>query len=507
MKIALYIRLSNADEETGFTKIESESIQNQRNYINAFLDKDPIFSNGSRIEFVDDGFSGTTENRPNLIKMMEATKSGEIDVICVKDFSRFFRDYIEAGNYLECVFPFLGVRFISINDNYDSDNFKGTTGGMEMVMRNIVYSAYSKDLSLKISTAKKQKTKQGKFIGSHPPFGYKKDEFDKNKLVIDEISSKYVRRVFDLILEGKSTTEVAKILNQENIPTKGEYFKIRYKNSKKHSSMLNTISWNSKRVYEIIRARVYVGDMVGGHKKKVTYNSKQTIKHEPIIVENTHTGIVTREDFIKAGNMIKTNKTGKKRECDIYPLRKLVRCGHCKYMMERKLKNNEYIFHCKNGKSGAKTNCNINSMIKENELEKLVINIIKSHLCLIDENIFLDIKGKKEDISVKIKEKSNLINGYKKAKLRLYEKFVNEQISKEKYSLDKKNLEQKIAELEILTTSLQKIEDDKNNELDPFSFLNSNNLTCEIANIFIEEILVFDVKEIEIKLKYNDNFF
>ena len=103
--------------------------------------------------------------------MMEKVRHGEINLICVKDFSRFSRDYIETGNYLECTFPFMGVRFISINDGYDSDHYKGTTGGLEVVMRSIIYAAYSKDLSVKTTTAKIQMMKQGKYVGGYAPYG------------------------------------------------------------------------------------------------------------------------------------------------------------------------------------------------------------------------------------------------------------------------------------------------------------------------------------------------
>ena len=147
--IAIYIRLSMADEETGSSKAESDSIVNQRSLISRYLDRHPALSRYKRTEFCDDGYTGTNTNRPAFTDMMKRIKDGEFNLICVKDFSRFSRDYIEIGDCLECLFPFLGVRFIPINDNYDSDDHKGTTGGLDVVMRNIVYAAYSKDLSVK----------------------------------------------------------------------------------------------------------------------------------------------------------------------------------------------------------------------------------------------------------------------------------------------------------------------------------------------------------------------
>ena len=161
-KVAIYIRLSLADEDTRRSKEESDSVQHQRLLIHEFLNRHPELKDAPRTEFVDDGFTGTNTNRPAFQNMMKKLRSGELNVLVTKDFSRAMRDYTEMGNYLECVFPFLGVRYISINDGYDSNDYKGTTGGLEVVMRSIIYAAYSKDLSVKTTSAKIQMMKQGK---------------------------------------------------------------------------------------------------------------------------------------------------------------------------------------------------------------------------------------------------------------------------------------------------------------------------------------------------------
>ena len=192
--IGIYIRLSMADEDTGYgSKAESDSIGNQRMLINRFLDNHPELSHCQRSEFADDGYTGTNFHRPQFTQMMEKVKRGEINLICVKDFSRFSRDYIETGNYLECTFPFMGVRFISINDGYDSDDYKGTTGGLEVVMRSIIYAAYSKDLSVKTTSAKIQMMKQGKYVGGYAPYGYVLHPTIRNKLAVDPEAADVIR--------------------------------------------------------------------------------------------------------------------------------------------------------------------------------------------------------------------------------------------------------------------------------------------------------------------------
>ena len=236
--IGIYIRLSLADEDTGYgNKTESDSISNQRMLINRYLDNHPELSKCPRLEFADDGYTGTNFHRPQFTAMMEKVRRGEINLICVKDFSRFSRDYIETGNYLECTFPFMGVRFISINDGYDSDEYKGTTGGLEVVMRSIIYAAYSKDLSVKTTSAKVQMMKQGKYVGGYAPYGYMMHPTKRNALAVDPDSAAVVRRIFDEALAGNNTSVIADMLNDEKVPTPGQYFRSKYPDNKKFLRM------------------------------------------------------------------------------------------------------------------------------------------------------------------------------------------------------------------------------------------------------------------------------
>ena len=307
-KIAVYIRLSLADEDTGKTKSESDSIGNQRMLINHFLDDHPALSAYSRAEFVDDGYTGTNFDRPQFQAMMNQVRAGEISVICVKDFSRFSRDYIETGNYLECVFPFLGVRFISVNDGYDSDDYKGTTGGLEVVMRNIIYAAYSKDLSIKTTSAKLQMMKQGKYVGGYAPYGYKMHPKVRNKLAIDPDSAVIVRRIFDEAMAGKKSSEIAKGLNDDEIPTPGQYFRSNHPGKNNFNYMSSKISWNPPMIYRILTKPVYTGATVGHAMKIAAPLSKKRVradKSDRIIVENMHEPIVTKEEFEAAQKAIR----------------------------------------------------------------------------------------------------------------------------------------------------------------------------------------------------------
>ena len=514
MNIALYIRLSSADEDTGFGKTESESIINQRKYLNHYLNGHETLSLGRRNEFVDDGFSGTNGNRPALSNMMEAVRRRELDVICVKDFSRFFRDYIEAGNFLECVFPFLGVRFISVNDNYDSDKFKGTTGGMEMVMRNIIYAAYSKDLSLKVRTGKVQMMKQGKYIGSHPPYGYQKNPQDKNQLIIDPNSTKVVRLIFDLALEGKVTREIAVVLNTEQIPTLGQYFKSRYPNSKKYSSMWSEISWNSTRVHGILTNQLYTGDLICHRKRKVDVFSNKTVRQNPIVVEGTHEGIVTKEEFKQAQQVIKGGLKKPERTYAQFPLKGLVRCGNCKYMMERsKRGNHKYVYTCNYASNGSNYDCSKDLMVDEVELESLVFQSIRHLISLAKMEGMSPIQSTFQETTAKLDTLARQIDGCKTFKLRLYERYTCEEVSRELYLKEKAELEIKITQLErakeVFEQARQCREDvSEQNELVQLcnTFAKTLKLSYEMAQAFVDDIYIHDNESIEIKLKFQDLF-
>lgn len=182
-KIALYIRLSVEDQ---MKKDESESIINQRCYINDFLDRNVEFKGFSKEEYVDDGYTGTNEKRPAFQRMLEEVKQGKINAIIVKDLSRFMRDYIALGDYLENIFPFLGIRFIAINDGYDSFKEKGNGTDLDIQFKGLLYDFYTKDISQKVKTVTTQLKNQGKFLAWSPPLGYMKDPNDKHKIIIDK---------------------------------------------------------------------------------------------------------------------------------------------------------------------------------------------------------------------------------------------------------------------------------------------------------------------------------
>ena len=507
----MYIRLSLADEDTGKTKSESDSIGNQRMLINRFLDNHENLSKLPRAEFVDDGYTGTNFNRPQFQTMMHQLRAGEISVICVKDFSRFSRDYIETGNYLECVFPFLGVRFISVNDGYDSDDYKGTTGGLEVVMRNIIYAAYSKDLSVKTTTAKVQMMKQGKYVGGYAPYGYKMHPTVRNRLAVDPESSVIVRRIFDEAMAGKNASAIAKGLNDDGIPTPGQYFRANHPGKNNFNYMSGKISWNPPMIYRILTKPVYTGATVGHAMKIAAPLSKKRVradKSDWIVVENMHEPIVMKEEFDIAQKAIR--KEGKKAPCKTsdYPLQGLVRCGNCRRAMRRRVWNGKAYFTCMNSMQDSDTECAVGEHYAEDELERVAFNAIKLFIQFAkQEHIQRKQAAEKRKSAVdKAKRLQSQAEQLKVAKLRLYEKYAADEISREAYLKAKAELDGKLAENE--KEMKETTHDSPKSEVDTrlIEACNSSKgvekLTHDLAHAFIKSVYVYPGDRVEIEWKF-----
>lgn len=221
---ALYIRLSLEDGDVdGVTKAESNSVNAQRHLLSEFYANQEEFQNIPSLEYVDDGYSGTNFNRPAFRRMMEDASAGRIGIIVVKDFSRFGRDDLEVGNYLEKILPLLGVRFISVNDGFDSENYSGITGGMNVALKNMLNAMYSRDLSKKVRSAMTTHAQKGEYMPAFPPYGYLKDSENKHHLIVDPEAAAIVKLVFTMAADGKTKGQIAKYLNENNVMTCREY--------------------------------------------------------------------------------------------------------------------------------------------------------------------------------------------------------------------------------------------------------------------------------------------
>lgn len=336
--IAAYLRLSKENEEM---KDESNSISSQRMMIREYIIRH--FDHFEYREFLDDGYSGTNFRRPGVTDLLEQIRGGQINCVIVKDFSRFSRDYIELGSYLDQIFPFLGVRFISLNDHYDSEKHKGSTTELGISFKGLMYDLYSKDLSTKVKASLCTRKGQGQYAMGNVPFGYAKNPEDRHRLVIAEDEAEIVRSIFSLALEGRTTTEIAKRLNQEKIHTPMEF-----RMKENQSSHRSAYQWNHSTICLILKNPVYAGDMVYGKYYRKETGGKNHLKprSEWKVYRDHHPAIISRDVFEEIQKSRKHTESGKTRKIEYHPLQGKVFCGGCKKsMVLRKRSLNPY-FYC-----------------------------------------------------------------------------------------------------------------------------------------------------------------
>lgn len=336
MTAAKYIRLSSADEDIRMgDKAESNSVVNQRKLLDCYLESHREFSNCTILEFLDDGRSGTNLDRPGMRAMLDAARRHEIDCIIVKDFSRFARDYIESGRYLEQVFPALGIRFISVNDCYDSYDFPyGTAGNINNGLLNLINEMYSRDLSQKSKAAKRLYAQRGQCISAYPVYGYLKSPEDKRTWIPDPEAAPVVQRMFNWYVEGLTPTEIAKRLNEDGIPTPAQHKRALGSKRQLWNSERTDNFWRATTIGKILRDERYTGKLVA---LKTTlselgniHSAKAIEKDDWVIVPGAFEAIISQEIFDQVQAKIET----------AWPTRKLgpmkrrlfsrkLRCGHC----------------------------------------------------------------------------------------------------------------------------------------------------------------------------------
>ena len=318
-KAAIYIRLSEADEGKAYES-DSESVLNQRNMLMKFVkDNGFIFVD----EYVDDGYSGTDFERPGFMRMIEAIKNKEINLVIVKDLSRLGRDHIMTGYYIETFFPENGIRFISLQEGYDNAVNQASNDSSTFIIACNDY--FSKQNSIKIRNVLNDKRRNGKFIGSMPSFGYMRDPEDKGHLLPNPETAFIVKKIFEMANDGTSVSDIASYLNDCKYPTPSLY-----KKKEGSKQKVNPI-WTISSVKKILKNQMYTGDMVQNVQTKLSYKSpkKVTLNKEAwIIVPNTHEPLVSKEVFFKVQNNVKRKpKTQSNREKRLFE--NLIYCKEC----------------------------------------------------------------------------------------------------------------------------------------------------------------------------------
>ena len=387
---AIYLRLSRDDEDIdGSAKRESDSISSQRELARSFVREQPdmeLFD-----IYIDDGYSGANFDRPDFKRMMADIENGNVNCVVVKDLSRFGRDYIEAGRFIQKTFPAFSVRFIAITDHYDSLTADQSTTSLVIPVKNFVNDSYCQDISEKVKSHQRVKREKGKFIGAFAVYGYQKDHEDKNKLVIDEYAAKIVKNIFTWKLDGMSNLAIANRLNENGIFSPLEYKKS-YGEHYSTGFQAGIVSkWSAVAVKRILTNEIYTGMMVQGKREKVNYKVDKILEKpesEWFKVEGTHEAIISKEDYQNVQRLLKVDTRAGKGKEKAHMFSGLLFCGDCKEPMVRRMnryKGTEKIYYICSTRNRSE-GCSRHS-ISEADLKKVVFWIIQSQVeLLIDVN-------------------------------------------------------------------------------------------------------------------------
>lgn len=508
---ALYLRLSSEDGD----KDESTSIESQKHLLEDFLkNRDDITLYNI---YVDDGYSGTNFNRPAFKRMFEDMKLNRFNTIIVKDLSRLGRNYIEAGNYIEQIFPLFNIRFIAVNDNIDSYLNPKSISELNLPLKNLINDEYARDISRKVSSALKTMRKNGLFTGGITPYGYKRDPKDKHHLVIDEEAAKIVKLIYKLYLEGFGIKKITNYLNEKNILNPSGYRKLNRENANRIGYF-----WGISTISKILDNQIYCGDMIQGKSTYVSYKIHKKVKknkedwdvvkstHEPIIDRNTWNRVceLRKQAFIKVDINEKEKSLFKGK----------LKCADCGYKMQRQYRaesKDRVVFNCSTYISRSKKACS-NHFITENMLKRIIWKVIKQEIKLFNnEKKTSRFKANMDSINKYNKEieKENInLSRYKNIKVGLYEDWKLGNITEEEYKnysyeyTDKiNNIIKNINYLNEKVNGIKKVE--RNVNTSPFdSFTNCKELTYEMVEYFIDSIEVCSNNSIIINFKYRDEF-
>lgn len=519
-----YVRVSKEDIAAGqVKKAESNSISNQKKLISDFVkDKQEINIVSVR---TDDGYTGTNYDRPAFQLMLDDIRAGRINCVIVKDLSRFGREYIDAGKYIDRLFPYYGVRLIAINDNIDTIT-KDMSDELGITIRNLFNDNYCRDISIKTRSSLKVKRKNGEFTGAFVAYGYRHSDKEHNNLMIDEYPASVVQDIFKWKLAGMSQDGIARKLNEQGILSPLEYKRSLGMNYKSGFKVKEKAVWTAIAVRRILTNELYVGTLIQGirttpnHKVKTV---KVNDKEDWCILENNHEPIVSQKTFNLVQRLLALDTRTSPNKDVVFSLCGLVVCGDCGNPMVRKVttaKGKKYSYYvCSRNKD--RSGCS-SHRIKTDDLETAVLRILQNHIrvvvemrkCLdfIEKLPFRQINLRKaEERLLKIEEE---ISRYRKLKITLYEDMKEGIVTKEDYVDISVQYEQRIKDAEQAAEQIHKeidtlmgnSTDEQRWMKDFIQYKNLTQLTRIAAVELIEKIHVFENKKIVVEFLHAQDF-
>ena len=524
-KVAIYLRLSKEDDDlscSSGSKNESNSISNQRKLIYDFMKSHP----GLELydEYKDDGKSGSNFDRAEFQRMMKDIEAGKVNCVIVKDQSRFGRDYIDVGKYKEKIFPKLGVRFITINEGYDSLSAT-SSDDLAFTINSFVYDFYIRDISTKIRTNLTAKKQNGEYAGAFVAYGYVKDSDDKSKLVVDPFAADVVRDIFRWKIEGLSPQNIAIRLNELGIPSPAEYKRLSGSNYKTSFQTSSKAIWSHVSVRRILKNEIYLGVMIQGKRTTPNYKTKTVVtkaESEWLRVEGTHEAIISARDFELVQELLKDDTHCRSGDITVPVYAGRVYCGDCGATAVRKTvsyADKRYVYYVCNANKHDKKVCSRHS-IREDVLDQVIYQTVRHQIDLL-----LDVdkalsqfesmswekhKLKQLDASIEIQEEAVRKNNM--LRLGIYEDLRAGLLDRSEYDSLKKELAERIDEADA---AIEKLNKEKREILDGVSRQQSwveqfrqyesvTELTRPMVIHLIERINIFEDSNIEIVFRHRN---
>ena len=518
-RTAIYARLSRDDGD----KAESNSIISQKLFCREYIEQH------SELElvdtFADDGQSGVSFDRPEFRRMEQAIRDGKIDCIVCRDLSRFSRNYIEAGRYLEKIFPQLNIRFIAINDSYDNANGNIQSDSFIVPFKNLINDTYCKDISVKIRSSLDVKRRKGEYVGAFTPYGYRKDENNRNQLVVDEYAGEIVRFIFTMYKDGISIGAIADRLNSMGVLSPMEYKRSQGSNFESVFKAHETALWPYLAVRRILTAQVYIGDLIQGKTGTPNYKVRKLMKKDPsewIVVEDAHEPLISHSDFSAVQTMLARDRRacGDPENAGLFS--GFLFCGDCGQSMVRKIvpsAKKKYVYYvCAASKTGG---CSTHS-ISEAKLTKAVFHAIHDQIEIvlelekaldyIDRLPSIDRKALTHEAQItKLEEE---IERCQRLKLRLYEDLADGIIDKAEYSEFRESYTKAIAQKkEALSRVRREYKDTLANGITERNWVtlfreyeNIDELNRRVLMALVDKIVIHENHVIEILYKYRDEY-
>ena len=522
--LACYLRISDEDFDLkqNVLKDESTSISAQRRLIHSYIETKPELVQMNIREFLDDGYSGTNFERPAIQEIFQLVSEGRIGAIIVKDMSRFGRNYIETGCYIEQVFPLIGIRFIAINDSFDSSEYIGNTPGLEMAFKNVIYDYYSKDLSAKVKSIKKIQQQRGDFVAAKPPYGYIISPADRHKLEVDPESAEVVKDIFRLTLLGWKPVKIAQWLNEQLIPTPAQRLHKLYgfQCGGFTDEQLMSVFWKPGQITKILQDETMTGATVNNRVQVKGIGSrkfKRQNTEDNVVVRDTHEAIVDRETFLQAAAIIRNRKTvrtdnRKKNENLFY---QKIYCGHCgcrlKHDVHIRNSRIDATYYCPHARPSGGGICDLHS-IKDELLKEQVLRPLQVQVQLILDKQMPLPKSDKERLQSRLRTISRLLEQNKGKVPRLYESYRTGNLSREQFVKQKEaissannELDSERSELEEKLYAIESAQKKTESE-SLLEITRLKTLTQNAVDLFVDKIVVNSSDSIEITWKSKDLF-